>query len=73
MAFMGAAVPGAFFNPLAAAALPVASVIGYAGSMPGAQRLLTRGAGAVAPAIAGAGRLPWRGVPYLFDEREDLR
>ena len=73
MAFMGASIPGAFFNPLAAAALPIAGAIGYAGSMPSAQRLLTQGAGAVAPAIAGAGRLPWRGVPYLFDEREDLR
>jgi len=73
MAFMGAAVPGAFFNPLAAAALPIASAIGYAGSQRGAQGVLTRGAGAVAPYIAGAGRLPWRGVPYLFDEREELR
>ena len=57
MAFMGASIPGAFFNPLAAAALKIAGAIGYAGSMPSAQRLLTQGAGAVALAIAGAGRL----------------
>ena len=70
MAFMGASIPGAFFNPLAAAALPLAGAIGYAGSRPGAQRLLTQGADAISPAIRAAGKLPWRGVPYLYDERE---
>lgn len=70
MMFMGASLPGMFVNPLAAASLPLAGAIGYAGSSPAAQRVLTQGAGMLAPGIRAAGKLPWRGVPYLYDERE---